>query len=96
VLVRVPIHLVGEGERTEATFRYRLGSFVGRDTALAPLVAGHTTLRLRIPQELFRSRERLVVEVLEGSATDPDKILWTKHWDVSWRGKAPALEPVSE
>jgi hypothetical protein len=87
---------VGEGEKGEATFHYSIGSFAGRDTELAPEVGGHTTLRFRIPQELFRPRERFVVEVLTSSSADPQKVLWAKRWEVAWRGKAPSLEPMAD
>ena len=96
VLVQIPIRLVGEVKRAEATFRYSIGSFAGRDTNLAPVAKGHPTLRLRIPQELFRPRERLTVEVLAGSGPGPAEVLWTKRWEIAWQGKAPGLEPITE
>jgi hypothetical protein len=96
VLVHIPIRLVGEGKRAETTFRYSIGSFTGRDTNLAPMAKGHTTLRLRIPQELFRPRERLTIEVLAGSGSGPAAVLWTKRWEITWRGKVPGLEPITE
>ena len=55
-----------------------------------------TTLRFRVPQELFRVRERLVLEVLAKSDKGLQKVLWAKRWEVAWRGKAPALEPIAE
>lgn len=96
VLVRVPIRIVGEGQGGEATFHYSIGSFAGRDTKLALRTGGHTTLRFRVPQELFRAREQLAVEILASSAAGPEKILWTKRWEVAWRGTAPSLEPVAD
>ena len=49
VLVRIPIRIEGEGQRSDATFHYSLGSFSGRETTIA-LRAGLTTiLRFRIP-----------------------------------------------
>ena len=80
----------------EATFRYSIGSFRHRDTTLAPVAGGHTTLRLRIHQGLFRARERLNVEVLAGGAAGPEEILWAKRWEVTWQGKAPSLEPIAD
>ena len=96
VLVRVPVRIEGEGPKAEATFHYSIGSFCGRDTPLPLLEGLHTVLRFRIPQELFRSRERLAVEVLAGSAVTPWKVLWAKRWEAAWQGKAPALEPVAD
>jgi hypothetical protein len=96
VLVRVPVRIVGEGARGEATFHYSIGSFFGRYTTLALRADCQTTLRFRIPLELFRARERLAVEVRAGSSAGPEKVLWTKRWEVVWRDKAPSLEPVAE
>jgi len=96
VLVRVPIRILGEDEGSMATFHYSIGSFAGRDTPLAVGTGGHTTLRFRIPQELFRPRERFAVEVIANGSADTDKVLWAKRWEVVWRGKAPALEAIAE
>jgi hypothetical protein len=94
--VQVPIRVVDEGGKADATFHYSIGAFVGRDTPLTLGASGHAVLRFRIPQELFRSRERFVVEVLAGGSAGPQKVLWAKRWEVAWRGKAPALEPTVE
>ena len=96
VCVRVPIRIEGEGGRGAATFHYSIGSFAGRDTTLALLEGLQTTLRFRIPLELFRARERFAVEVLDGGAFSPEKILWAKRWIVAWQGKAPALAPLAD
>ena len=96
VLVRVPVHVVGEGARGEATFHYSIGSFVGRDTTLALRADLQATLRFRVPLELFRPRERFAVEVLAKSSAGPEKVLWTKRWEVAWRDKTPSLEPIAD
>ena len=96
VLVRVPLRIGGEGERGEATFRYRIGSFAGREITVALGAGGHTTLRFRIPEELFRPRERLAVEVLVRSGRGPQKLLWAKRWEVTRQDKAPHLEPIAD
>jgi hypothetical protein len=95
-LVRVPIGVEGEDPRSQATFRYSIGPFVGKETALALQDALSTLLRFRIPLELFHNRERFLVEVLAASPTGTKKILWAKRWEVKWEGKAPALEPMTE
>ena len=56
----------------------------------------HTILRFRIPQELFRDRERFSVEIRTGASAGPQTVLWTKRWEVAWRGTAPSLEPVAD
>jgi hypothetical protein len=55
-----------------------------------------TILRCRIPLELFRARERFVVEVLGQGATGIMKVVWVKRWTVVRQGKTPALEPLAE
>jgi hypothetical protein len=95
-LVRIPIYVEGEGQRSEATFHYSIGSFSGRETPL-PLQAGFPTiLRFRIPLELFRPRERLSVEIHADSPAGTEKVLWSKRWEVIWQGKTPALEPMTD
>lgn len=96
VLVRVPIRVVGEGTRSEAQFHYSVGSFVGRDTPLALEADTQITLRFRIPHEVFRAQERLVVEVQARSSGGPEKILWAKRWEITWREKTPFLEPIAD
>ena len=87
---------MGDGEKDEAIFHYSIGSFAGRDTALALGADGHTILRFRIPLELFRPRERLAVEVLASSVFGPQKVLWAKRWEVAWQGGAPSIEPIPD
>lgn len=96
VLVRVPVRIVGEGATGEAAFHYSIGSFAGRETELALEAGGRTTLRFRIPLELFRARERLAVEVLAVSAASPQMVLWAQRWEVVWQGKTPSLRPIAE
>ena len=94
--MRVPIRIEGQGQRIEAVFHYGIGSFLGRETTI-PLQTGfETVLRFRIPLELFRSREHLIVAVLEGSPAGEERTLWLKRWEVTWQGKAPSLEPMAE
>jgi hypothetical protein len=96
VRVHVPVRIVGEGQADEATFRYSIGSFTSKEAKLLLKGGFETNLRFRVPQELFRARERLVLEVLVKSGEGSQKVLWTKRWEVAWRGKAPALEPMAE
>jgi hypothetical protein len=95
-LVRVPIRIEGQGQRSEAVFHYSIGSFLGRETTL-PLQTGfETVLRFRIPLELFRSREHLIITVLESSSVEEEQRLWLKRWEITWEGKAPLLDPVAD
>jgi hypothetical protein len=97
ILVRVPVRIVGDGETSETTFHYKIGSFVGVDTTRAPGLGGTTILRFRIPLELFRPRERFAVEVVGGDgAMNPQTVLWVKRWEVVWQGTAPSLEPIAD
>ncbi|MHB8870378.1 MAG: hypothetical protein ACYC6T_18085 [Thermoleophilia bacterium] len=96
VLVWVPIRIEGEGERDEVIADYRIGGFRGRGTALTLQAGLHTVLRFRIPQELFRARERFGVEIRAGASASPYTLLWSKRWEVAWRGEVPSLEPVAD
>ena len=96
VLVRIPIRITGDGQRSEAIFHYSIGSFRGRDTTLPLRAAAETTLRFRIPLELFRSREHFIVTILAGTAGGEERVLWLKRWEAVWQGKAPSLEPMAE
>ena len=96
VLVGVPVRIVGEGARGEATLHYSIGSFSGRNTMLALRADLQTTLRFRIPLELFRPRERFSVEIHADSPAGTEKVLWSKRWEVIWQGKTPALEPMTD
>ncbi|MHB8869730.1 MAG: hypothetical protein ACYC6T_17730 [Thermoleophilia bacterium] len=96
VLISVPIRVEGEGERDEAIAEYRIGAFRGQGTALTLQAGLHTMLRFRVPQELFRDRERFSMEIRAGASDGPQTVLWTKRWDVAWRGEVPSLEPVAD
>jgi hypothetical protein len=96
VLVRVPLLIEAADEKDEAAFHYSIGPFCGRDTPLALEEDEPTILRFRIPLELFRARERFVVEVLAQGATGTMKVVWVKRWTVVWQGRTPALEPLAE
>jgi hypothetical protein len=96
VLVRVPIRVEGEGQRSDATFSYSIGSSSGRETPL-PLRAGLTTiLRFRIPLELFHPREHLIVKILARTPAGEQRVLWLKRWEAAWQGKAPSLHPMAD
>ena len=96
VLVRVPLRIDAADEKDEAAFHYSIGPFCGRDTPLALEEDVLTILRCRVPLELFRARERFVVEVLGQGATGTMKVVWVKRWTVVWQGRTPALEPLAE
>src|SRR3990170_2483513 len=91
VFVRVPVRITGEGPIQEASVRYRIGSFLGRETKFLLRARQETTLSFRIPQEHFRPRERLALEVYVKSTAWEEEILWAKRYEVGWRGPAPRL-----
>ena len=96
VRIRIPLRASTEGQRGEASFRYSLGSFTGKEIKLLLEAGFETSLGFRIPQELFRPRERLILEVLTQSTEGPKKVLWSKRYEVGWRGKEPFLEPAGD
>ena len=87
---------MGEGPKTEATSRFQIGSFTGRDTAITLQADLDTILRFRIPEELFRDRERFTVEIRTTASPGSEAVLWTKRWEVAWHGTSPSLEPVAD
>ncbi|MHB8868388.1 MAG: hypothetical protein ACYC6T_09535 [Thermoleophilia bacterium] len=95
-MVRVPIRIESEGEEGEVNADYRIGGFHGRGTTLTLQHGLHTMLRFRIPQELFRDRERFSVEIRAGVSLGPQTVLWRKRWEVGWQGEVPSLEPVAD
>jgi hypothetical protein len=96
VRIRVPLRAAGEGQKTEATFGFSIGSFTGGEIELALEPGFETSLGFRIPQELFRSGEQLSLEVFSEGAQGLRMVLWSKHYEVGWRGKAPSLEPITD
>jgi len=96
VRVQVPVRIVGEGQSGEATFRYSIGSFTSHEAKLLLKAGFETNLRFRVPEELFRPRERLVLEVLAKSNEASRKVLWAKRYEVGWTGKEPHLEPMPD
>jgi len=96
VRVHVPVRIVGDGQPGEATFRYSVGSFTSKEAKLLLKGGFETTLRFRVPQELFRVRERLVLEVLAKSDKGLQKVLWAKRYEAGWTGSVPHLEPMAD
>ena len=91
ILVDIPLHVVGDGPRGEAEYRYRIGTFVGRVVSWSLEKDPRLVARMRIPDEKFRSGEELALEVLaKGSGV----VLWRKSWRAAWQGNAPAVEPA--
>ena len=96
VRVRVPLRAAGEGQRLEATFGFSIGSFTGGEIKLLLEPGFETSLGFRIPQELFRVGEHLILEVLSEGTKGPRMVLWSKSYQVGWRGKEPSLETAGD
>ena len=94
IRIRVPLRAAGNGQGGEATFRYSIGSFAGGEIKLLLEAGFERSLGFRIPQELFRPGEHLILEVLSEGTRGPKMVLWSKHYEVGWRDKAPHLEPA--
>ena len=94
--MRIPIRVEGEGQRSEASFQYSIGSFSGRETALLLQTGLQTVLRFRIPLELFRPREHLIVKILARTSGGEARVLLVKRWEAAWQGKAPSLQPMAD
>jgi hypothetical protein len=76
--------------------RYTIGSFVGREARLIVRTGPSTDLTFRIPKELFRSRQRLQLEVSARDEEGSESILWAKRYEAGWQASAPRLEPVTD
>jgi hypothetical protein len=85
---------VGEGPAREAIFRYGIGSFTGGEIKLLLEPGFERSLGFRIPQELFRPGEHLILEVMLEGTEGPRKVLWRNRYEVGWRGQAPYLAPA--
>jgi hypothetical protein len=91
VLVDIPLHVVGDGPRGKAEYRYRIGTFWGRTVPWSLEEDPENVVRLRIPQEKFRPGEELLLEVrAEGAGI----VLWKKSWKATWQESAPGVEPT--
>jgi hypothetical protein len=88
-LVDIPLLAVGDGPREDVEYRYRIGPFVGRAVSWSPTENPEHVVRLRIPEEKFRSGEELLLEV---TAPGSGVVLWKKSWKAAWRGTGPAVE----
>jgi hypothetical protein len=96
VRIRVPLRALGDGPRLEATFSFSIGSFTGGEIKLVLEAGFERSLGFRIPQELFRPGEHLILEVLSERTRGPKMVLWSKRYQVAWRGKEPYLEPAGD
>jgi hypothetical protein len=92
VLIRLPVRVTGGGTQAAQTLsRYRIGSFLGRETALRLAEDLKTTLGFRVPQDLFRPQERLILEVARRTGKTGEIVLWRRRYDISRPGGIPAL-----
>ena len=85
------MHVVGDGPRGQAEYRYRIGTFWGRTVPWSLEQDPENVVRLRIPHEKFRTGEELLLEV---RAQGEGIVLWKKSWKATWLESAPGLEPT--
>ena len=96
IRIRVPLRALGDGPRLETTFGFSIGSFTRGEIKLLLEPGFERNLGFRIPQELFRPGEHLILEVLSEGTRGPKMVLWSKRYQVGWRGKEPYLEPAGD
>jgi hypothetical protein len=96
VRIQVPLGVLGEGPEGKATFHYDLGAFSSREIPVTMEPDRRIDLRFRLPKELFRSRERLILEVFQLDHEGAKNVLWSTRYEVGWRGEDPYLEPVAD
>ena len=95
VVVGVPVVISMDAVERGAILRYSIGTFLGREVPL-PTKHARANLSLRIPRELFRSGERLTVQVLCRNGRNPDSTIWNRTYEAAWLGSAPHVEPTSD
>jgi hypothetical protein len=93
VCIDLSLQAVGEGQRGEAEYRYRIGAFVGRSVSWSVEQQPELAIRLRIPREKFRANEDLLLEVLDKRS---HAVLWTRGWRAAWQGDLPVVESGDE
>ena len=96
VRIQVPLQVLGEGPEGEATFHYDLGAFSSREIPVTMDLDRRIDLRFRLPKELFRSRERLVLEVFCPDREGAKNVLWSTRYEVGWHGEDPYLAPAAD
>lgn len=96
VIVQIPVTVLGEAPKAGARFRFSIGSFRGREKELHILAGAPAKLVLRIPKELFRSRQRLSLEVVQKDEGGSEQVLWAKRYEAGWLGRVPHLEPMTD
>jgi hypothetical protein len=96
VRVHIPLRVLGEGPKSEATFRYVLGPFSSREIPVSVESDRQIDLRFRLPKELFRSGEYLDMEVFSPRTSGVKNVLWSMRYQVSWHGEAPYLDAMTD
>ena len=88
--------MLGKGPEGQATFHYDLGAFSSREIPVTMGPGRPMDLRFRLPKELFRSRERLILEVFQLDREGAKNVLWSTRYEVGWHGEDPYVEPVAD
>ena len=96
VIVEVPLIVLGEVPEGGASFQFSIGSFRGWKKELRIRTGAPVKLSFRIPQELFRPRERLSLEVVVRDEAGTEKVLWEKRYEAGWLGSVPHLDPLTD
>jgi hypothetical protein len=92
VVVRVPIHVESEVADLAVVSRYRIGTFVGRETARNLRGSEEIDLVFRIPHEVFLDGEYLTVEMLGADDRGRRRTMWSAVWQARWVNGTPTLE----
>lgn len=95
VIVRVPVEISGDPPSGKMRLRYTLGAFMGREADIF-VRSPQDKLTVRIPKEIFRSRDRLSIQVFVLGETGRENSLWNARYEAGWLGSVPRLEPVAD
>jgi hypothetical protein len=95
VMITVPVRVVGDGDRAEVSYHWRVGSFAGRDTPLTLEKGMKTSLFGRIPEERFQTGEPLEV-VVSVPRVVPRLVLWSLRYEISGSNTAPRIKRLED
>jgi hypothetical protein len=96
VKVHIPLRVLGDGPKRGAIFQYDLGPFSSREIHVTMEADHRIDLRFRLPKELFRSPEQVLLEVFSLDDTSAKNVKWSARYELCWQGETPHLEPLAK
>lgn len=94
-MITVPVRVVGEEDKVEVSYYWRVGSFAGRDIPLTLKGGMKTSLFVRLPEERFQTGEPLEL-VVSVPGVIPRLVLWSLRYEISGSNTAPQIKRLEE